>query len=157
MYFLYSLGGVTFNKCWITLSILNWYSPNFQWFILMTNALNNQVGTLGDMFLWLVATLKQGVIYFIKQALPPNISAGSVKEISHSEYARWPKYPNTISKKRTTLHQKSIWTQSGRYCRPNPLFWAFATIAFWPLCMRPYMKPKKRPRDWLLLKGRMKV
>ena len=32
----------------------------------------------GDMFLWLVANLKQGVIYFIKQALPPNISAGSV-------------------------------------------------------------------------------
>ena len=31
------------------------------------NALNNQVGMLGDMFLWLVANLKQGVIYFIKQ------------------------------------------------------------------------------------------
>ena len=45
----------------------------------MKNALNNQVGMLGDMFLWLVANLKQGVIYFIKQALPPNISAGSVQ------------------------------------------------------------------------------
>ena len=67
MYFLYSLGGVTFNKCWITLSILNCYSPNFEGFILMKNALNNQVGMLGDMFLWLVANLKQGVIYFIKQ------------------------------------------------------------------------------------------
>ena len=44
----------------------------------MKNALNNQVGMLGDMFLWIVANLKQGVIYFIKQALPPNISAGSV-------------------------------------------------------------------------------
>ena len=44
----------------------------------MKNELNNQVGMLGDMFLWLVANLKQGVIYFIKQALPPNISAGSV-------------------------------------------------------------------------------
>ena len=44
----------------------------------MKNAINNQVGMLGDMFLWLVANLKQGVIYFIKQALPPNISAGSV-------------------------------------------------------------------------------
>ena len=44
----------------------------------MKNAINNQVGMLGDMFLWLVAKLKQGVIYFIKQALPPNISAGSV-------------------------------------------------------------------------------
>ena len=32
----------------------------------MKNALNNQVGMLGDMFLWLVANLKQGVIYFIK-------------------------------------------------------------------------------------------
>ena len=48
----------------------------------MKNALNNQVvGMLGDMFLWLVANLKQGVIYFIKQALPPNISAGSVHYI----------------------------------------------------------------------------
>ena len=44
----------------------------------MKNALNNQVGMLGDMFLRLVANLKQGVICFIKQALPPNISAGSV-------------------------------------------------------------------------------
>ena len=44
----------------------------------MKNALNNQVGMLGDMFLWLVVNLKQEVIYFIKQALPPNISAGSV-------------------------------------------------------------------------------
>ena len=44
----------------------------------MKNALNNQVGMLGDMFLWLVRNLKQGVIYFLKQALPPNISAGSV-------------------------------------------------------------------------------
>ena len=67
MYSLYSLGGVTFNKCWITLSILNCYSPNFQGFILMKNALNKQVGMLGDMFLWLVANLKEGVIYFIKQ------------------------------------------------------------------------------------------
>ena len=33
----------------------------------MKNALNNQVGMLGDMFLCLVANLKQGVIYFIKQ------------------------------------------------------------------------------------------
>ena len=47
----------------------------------MKNALNNQVGMLGGMFLWLVANLKQGVIYFIKQALPPNISAGSVEHI----------------------------------------------------------------------------
>ena len=47
----------------------------------MKNALNKQVGMLGDMFLWLVANLKQGVIYCIKQALPPNISAGSVSRI----------------------------------------------------------------------------
>ena len=51
----------------ITLSVLNCYSPNFQGFILMKNAVNNQVGMLGDMFIWLVANLKQGVIYFIKQ------------------------------------------------------------------------------------------
>ena len=44
----------------------------------MKNALNNQVGILGDMFLWLVANLKQGGIYFIKQALPPDKSARSV-------------------------------------------------------------------------------
>ena len=44
----------------------------------MKNALNNQVGMLGDMFLWLAANLKQGGVYFIKQALPPNKSAGSV-------------------------------------------------------------------------------
>ena len=48
---------------------MNCYSPNFQGFILMKNAINNQVGMFGDMFLWLVANLKQGVIYFIKQ--PP--------------------------------------------------------------------------------------
>ena len=83
MYFLYSLGGVTFNKCWITLSNLNCYSPNFQGFILMKNALNNQVGMLGDMFLWPVANLKQGVIYFIKQALLPTKSAGSVTTHFH--------------------------------------------------------------------------
>ena len=46
---------------------MNCYSPNFQGFILMKNALNNQVGMLGGMFLWLVANLKQGGIYFIKQ------------------------------------------------------------------------------------------
>ena len=51
----------------------------------MKNAINNQVGMLGDMFLWLVANLKQGVIYFIKQALPPNISAGSVKQEMEQE------------------------------------------------------------------------
>ena len=44
----------------------------------MKNALINHVGMLGDMFLWLVANLEQGGIYLIKQALPPNISAGSV-------------------------------------------------------------------------------
>ena len=42
----------------------------------MKNALNNQVGMLGDMFLWLVANLKQGVIYFMKQALPQTFQPG---------------------------------------------------------------------------------
>ena len=41
----------------------------------MKNALTNQVGMLGDMFLWLVANLKQGVIYFIKQACGNDILA----------------------------------------------------------------------------------
>ena len=53
----------------------------------MKNALNNQVGMLGDVFLWLVANLKQGVIYFIKQALSPNISAGSVVNPSERKLA----------------------------------------------------------------------
>ena len=52
----------------------------------MKNALNNQVGMLGDMFLWLVANLTQGVIYFIKQALPPNKSAGSVGLLTLTVY-----------------------------------------------------------------------
>ena len=39
----------------------------------MKNALNNQVGMLDDMFLWLVANLKQGVIYFIKHAFGNDI------------------------------------------------------------------------------------
>ena len=72
----------SFNKRWRTLSILISISPNFQGLIPMKNALTIQVGMLGDMFSWLVANLKQGVIYFIKQALPPNISAGSVAGLS---------------------------------------------------------------------------
>ena len=42
----------------------------------MKNALNNQVGMLGYMFLWLVANLKLGVIYFIKQACGNDKRAG---------------------------------------------------------------------------------
>ena len=49
----------------------------------MKNAFNNQVGMLGDMILWLVANLKEGVIYFMKQALPPNNS---------DERVTWPYY-----------------------------------------------------------------
>ena len=41
----------------------------------MKNALNNQVGMLGNMFSWLVANLKQGVNYFIKQACGNDILA----------------------------------------------------------------------------------
>ena len=48
----------------------------------MKNALNNQVGMLGDMFLWLVANLKQGVIYFIKQACGNDILAS----VYHMKY-----------------------------------------------------------------------
>ena len=55
----------------------------------MKNPLNNQVGMLGDMFLWLVANLKQGVIYFIKQALPPNKSAGSVLVGHQTDLTSW--------------------------------------------------------------------
>ena len=41
----------------------------------MKNALNNQVGMSGDMFFWLVANLKQGGIYLIKQACGNDILA----------------------------------------------------------------------------------
>ena len=49
----------------------------------MKKALNNQVGMLGDMFLWLVANLKQGVIHFIKQACGNDILA-SVYNLEYS-------------------------------------------------------------------------
>ena len=41
----------------------------------MKNALNNQVGMLGNKFLWLEEDLKQGAIYFIKQACGNDIWA----------------------------------------------------------------------------------
>ena len=125
MYFLYSLGGVTFNKCWITLSILNCYSPNFQGFILMKNALNNQVGMLGDMFLRLVANLKQGVIYFIKQALPPNISDGSV-----------PKYMVCVCTGWRTLHDHALYCKFYKFCRKKCIFSSSA------LCNEMFFKTK---------------
>ena len=37
---------------------------------------------LGDMFLWLIANLKQGVIYFIKQACGNDILASVYKQPS---------------------------------------------------------------------------
>ena len=48
----------------------------------MKNALNNQVGMLGDIFLWLVANLKQGVIYFIKQACDNDILASVYSSVT---------------------------------------------------------------------------
>ena len=69
----------------------------------MKNALNNQVGMLGDMFLWLVANLKQGVIYFIKQALPPNISAGSVAVLALVHLVHFEKELNFLCT--TTIYQ----------------------------------------------------
>ena len=47
----------------------------------MKNALHNQLGMLGDMFLGLVANLKHGVIYFIKQACGNDILASVYKDI----------------------------------------------------------------------------
>ena len=65
MYFLYSSGVVTFNKCCIVLSTLIFYSPNFQGLILMKNALNNQVG----MHVFMACNkLEAMVIYLVKQA-----------------------------------------------------------------------------------------
>ena len=73
----------------------------------MKNALNNQVGMLGDMFLWVVANLKQGVIYFIKQALPPNISAGSVYIENINEIDPFSMYSLASSKSSNSGHSIS--------------------------------------------------
>ena len=59
MYFLYSLEVVTSNQSWITLSILFFFHQTFRDWSLWKNALTTQVGMLGDMFLMLVANLKQ--------------------------------------------------------------------------------------------------
>ena len=77
----------------------------------MKNALNNQVGMLVFMFLWLVADLKQGFIYFIKQALPPNISAGSVSTLT--KYHREAVGLQIIFIVQITLiHKIGLWLQS---------------------------------------------
>ena len=82
----------------------------------MKNALNNHVGMLGNMFLWLVANLKQGVIYFIKQALPPNISAGSVGGLTllteqsralqpkHIKFLRYRIFSSCVMHKKNYVH-----------------------------------------------------
>ena len=60
---------ILFRSIYLQQKFVNFefFSQNFQGLILMKNALTTQVGMLEDMFLWLVANLKQGVIYFIKQ------------------------------------------------------------------------------------------
>ena len=148
MYFLYSLGGVTFNKCWITLSIFNCYSPNCQGFILMKNALNNQVGMLGDMFLWLVANLKQGVIYFIKQTLSPNKSAGSVPIWNFMKRLRAVdrNFALYVMCKTSQLISKTLWPS---LCRKTPcpysiciksLFFTSITTAYISTTMENFLK-----------------
>ena len=117
------------------LSILNCYSPNFQGFILMKNAVNNQVGMLGDMFLWLVANLKQGVIYFIKQALPPNKSAGSVPGKTVSTGSGW-----TI----TNLSADS-WSGLLKWCRTFVDLFLQNVL----LCEMKFAKLRKRPKQTL--------
>ena len=54
----------------------------------MKNALNNQVGMLGGMFLWLVANLKQGVIYFIKQTCGNEIMPSVYKADGNTYYSK---------------------------------------------------------------------
>ena len=61
----------------------------------------------GDMFLRLVANLKQRVIYFIKQALPPNLSAGSVLPMQQ--------LPRTMN--RLVQQQPRVY-QEFPHCRP---------------------------------------
>ena len=73
----------------------------------MKNALNNQVGMLGDIFLWLVANLKQGVIYFIKQALPPNKSAGSVGSFFFFKINEFTPLSTVIYESRTEFSNES--------------------------------------------------
>ena len=64
MYFSYSLGEDTFNKCSITLSFLIFYSPNFQGLILVKNAIISQVG----MLFMACSKLEAKAIYLVKQA-----------------------------------------------------------------------------------------
>ena len=75
----------------------------------MKNALNNQVGMLGDVFLWFVANLKQGVIYFIKQACG--------NEIMPSVYA-------LLGCKRTRWQQRfALQTGLLLRCKLHGMFW----------------------------------
>ena len=106
-----------YYKCWnlcvcqltspvplITLSVLNCYSPNFQGFILMKNALNNQLGMLGDMFLWLVANLKQGGHLLHKSGTPPKqISRECISEDPEGDCWNW-NYSKATSILKTNVH-----------------------------------------------------
>ena len=60
-----------FNICWKLLLLKSIKSTCFQQtfnnFVSIELLFTKLSGMLGDMFLWLVANLKQGVIYFIKQ------------------------------------------------------------------------------------------
>ena len=76
----------------------------------MKNALNNQVGMLGDMFLWFVANLKQGVVYLVKQACGNDILASVYIHLYLK--LRFQKFGNFRKKKICTLnrqmHRKQI-------------------------------------------------
>ena len=81
----------------------------------MKNALNNQVGMLGDMLVWLVANLKQGVIYFIEQACGNDILA-SVYIVDFL----FTIYDEMITKKRRADFYR-------------PLFWTYVPFCGLPL------------------------
>ena len=62
----------------------------------MKNTINNQAGMLGDMFLGLVANLKQGVIYFIKQACGNEIMPSVYTVCNYTVViSSWPHCGNT--------------------------------------------------------------
>ena len=77
-----------YNICWKLLLLKSIKSTcfqqtfnnfvSFELFFTKLSGIHPYEKCIKYMFLWLLANLKEGVIYFIKQALPLNKSAGSV-------------------------------------------------------------------------------
>ena len=68
MYFLYSLGLVTFNKCWITLSILIFLFTKLSGIDPCEKRINIQGGHAWRHFFMACSKLEAMAIYLVKQA-----------------------------------------------------------------------------------------